>query len=95
MLNGHIKVEFVVMRLTPRAQSIIAALVLLLGTLLFAVLSWRSFSFGRTLQVSGEVSMTQGIPFYIFVYALAFCCIPVCLVLLTEMTKSILKAMKK
>jgi len=95
VLNGHIKVEFVVMRLSPRAQAIISSFVLFLGTVLFAVLAWRSFNFGRTLQISGEVSMTQGIPFYIFVYALAFCCIPVCLVLLIELTKSVLKAMNK
>ncbi len=94
ILRGHIKVEFLVMRFPARAQAIIAAFVLLLGLLLFAMLAWRSFEFGRVLQVTGEVSMTQGIPFYPFVHAIAFCCIPVCLVLLVEMIKSVLKAVK-
>ena len=94
ILRGHIRVEFLVMRLPARAQAILASLVLLLGMLLFALLAWRSFEFGRVLQSTGEVSMTQGIPFYPFVHALAFCCIPVCLVLLVEMIKSVLKAVK-
>jgi len=94
VLHGHIKVEFFVMRLPERAQAILASFVLLLGILLFALLAWRSFEFGRVLQSTGEVSMTQGIPFYPFVHAIAFCCIPVCLVLLVEMLKSILKAVK-
>ena len=94
ILRGHIKVEFLIMRLPQRAQAIISSFVLLLGVLLFALLAWRSFEFGRVLQSTGEVSMTQGIPFYPFVHAIAFCCIPVCLVLLVEMIKSVLKAVK-
>ncbi len=94
ILRGHIKVEFLIMRLPERAQAIIASFVLLLGALLFALLAWRSFEFGRVLQSTGEVSMTQGIPFYPFVHAIAFCCIPVCLILLVEMIKSVLKAVR-
>ena len=93
--GGHIKVEFLILRLPARAQSIIATFVFLLGIILFALLAWRSYEYGRVLQTTGEVSMTQGIPFYPFVYALAFCCIPICLVLLVELLKSVLKAVKK
>jgi TRAP-type C4-dicarboxylate transport system permease small subunit len=95
VLRGHIKVEFFVMRLPARAQAIIASFMFLLGIILFALLTWRSYEYGRVLQTTGEVSMTQGIPFYPFVYALAFCCIPVCLVLLVELIKSVLEAVKK
>ena len=95
VVRGHIRVEFFVMRLPTRVQSIIASFVFLLGIILFALLAWRSYEYGYVLQSTGEVSMTQGIPFYPFVYALAFCCIPVCLVLLVELIKSVLKAGKK
>jgi len=95
VMRGHIKVEFLVIRLPARVQAIIASLVFVLGIILFALLAWRSYEYGRVLQTTGEVSMTQGIPFYPFVYALAFCCIPVCLVLLVELLKSVLKAVKK
>jgi len=95
ILRGHIQVEFFVMRLPRRAQASITALVSLLGIALFALLAWRSYDFARVLQSTGEVSMTQGIPFYPFVHAIAFCCIPVCLVLLVEFFKSVTKVVKK
>ena len=95
VVHGHIRVEFVVLRLPKRAQAVIFAVVSFLGLVFFALLAWRSYDFGRVLQTTGEVSMTQGIPFYPFVYAIAFCCIPVCLVLLAEFLKSVAKAVNK
>jgi TRAP-type C4-dicarboxylate transport system permease small subunit len=94
VLRGHIQVEFFVMRLPVRAQTIIASFITLLGLILFALLAWRSYEYARVLQTTGEVSMTQGIPFYPFVHGMAFCCIPVCLLLLVELIKLIMKAVK-
>ena len=95
ILRGHIHVEFLVMRLPKRVKAGITAFTSLLGLALFALLAWRSVDFGLALQATGEVSMTQGIPFYPFVYAIAFCCIPVCLVLLAEFLRSVMKAVEK
>jgi len=95
VLRGHIQVEFVVMRLPKRAKSVIAAFVTLLGLALFIFLAWQSVDYGLSLQATGTVSMTQGIPFYPFVHAIAFCCIPVCLLLVVEFSRSLMKAVKK
>ena len=95
VLRGHIRVEFVVMRLPPRAQAIIAAFMWLFSLALFILLGWQSVEYGLSLQASGTVSMTQRIPFYPFVHAIAFCCITVCLVLVVEFLKSVTKAVKK
>lgn len=95
VLRGHIRVEFFVMRLPQRLQAAIAAFVSLLCTGLFALLAWQSYAYGRVLQTTGEVSMTQNIPFYPFVYAIAFCCLPLCLLLLLELVKSVVKAVRK
>ena len=95
VLRGHIQVEFFVMRLPRRVRASVTAFVSLLGIALFALLAWRSYDFALALQSTGEVSMTQRIPFYPFVHAIAFCCIPVCLVLLTEFLKSVAKAAQK
>jgi len=93
--RGHIQVEFFVMRLPKHAQAGVTALVSLLGLVLFGLLAWQSYDFGRVLQVTGEVSMTQRIPFYPFVYAIAFCCLPICLLLVVDFLKSVTKAVKK
>ena len=94
VLRGHIRVEFVTMRLPPRAQAIIGAFVWLMSLVLFILLGWQSVEYGLSLQASGTVSMTQRIPFYPFVHAIAFCCIPICLLLVVEFLRSVMKAVK-
>jgi TRAP-type C4-dicarboxylate transport system permease small subunit len=83
-VKGHIQVDFFVTRFPPIIRNLLGMLVSLIGVILFALLAWGSFEYGHVLRQSGEVSMTQRIPFYPFVYALAFCCIPICLQLLIE-----------
>jgi len=94
VLRGHIRVEFVVMRLPPRVQAGVAAFIWFLSFVLFVLLAWQSVEYGLSLQAKGTVSMTQGIPFYPFVHAIAFCCIPVCLALALECYKSVMKAVR-
>jgi TRAP-type C4-dicarboxylate transport system permease small subunit len=91
VLRGHIEVEFLVMRLPQTAQRAIAGTVYLLGMALFGLLAWRSYDFARTLQVKGEVSMTQEIPFYLFIYGIALCSISVFLVLLVQCIRAVTK----
>ena len=93
--HGNIQVEFFVMRLPERIRAACGVFTSLLGFILFALLAWQSVKYGISLQQSGEVSMTSRIPFYPFVYAIAFCCIPVCFVLLVEMLKYIMKVVNK
>lgn len=89
VLRGHIEVEFVVMRLPKAVQQIINLIVSFLGMLLFALLSWQSTVYGLELRASGEVSMTQEIPFYPFVFCLALCCLVVCLILIVQILRLI------
>jgi TRAP-type C4-dicarboxylate transport system permease small subunit len=91
VIHGHIEVEFFVMRLPEKARNVIAGIVYSLGMALFALLAWRSYTFGDSLRVKGEVSMTVGIPVYPFVYGIAFSCIVVFLVLLLQYLKEVLK----
>ncbi|MFA7352879.1 MAG: TRAP transporter small permease, partial [Dehalococcoidales bacterium] len=72
--HGNIQVEFFVTRLPKRIRAILGVFTSLLGITLFALLAWQSVRYGINLQQSGEVSMTSRIPFYPFVYAIAFCC---------------------
>jgi len=95
VLRGHIQVEFVVAHLPGRVQGAIAAFVCLLGLALFVILAWQSVEYGLSLQAVGTVSMTQRIPFYPFVYAIAFCCIPISLLLVIEFLRSVAKAVSK
>ena len=70
--HGNIQVEFFVTRLPKRIRAILGVFTSLLGITLFALLAWQSVRYGINLQQRGEVSMTSRIPFYPFVYAIAF-----------------------
>lgn len=90
--GGHIRIEFLTERLKPRSKAALSAFVWFLSLVLFVLLAWRSYDFALVLQRTKEVSMTQRIPFFPFVYAIALCCVPVCMVLLAQFLKSVKRA---
>jgi TRAP-type C4-dicarboxylate transport system permease small subunit len=94
VLHGHIRVDFIVMKFPPKFAAVIDILMLILGMGFFVVLTWRSIDYAYVVQASGEVSMTQGIPFYPFIYALSLCYLATFFVLVVEFLKSIVKVGK-
>lgn len=66
----HVALEFVTDKLPKPLQRVGHGLVALLGLGLFAILSWQSMLYGRSLAVSGQIASTAGLPFYPFAYAL-------------------------
>jgi len=95
ILGRHIQVEFFYNVLPRRAQAVIDVVVALLCLGLFIVIVWRLWVLGLSFQTTGEYTATAYIPLYPFAYALAFACIPVCLVLLMKFLKSLTNREKK
>jgi TRAP-type C4-dicarboxylate transport system permease small subunit len=91
ILGRHIQVEFFVKLLPRRLAAVIISVILLLGLGLFTVLVWRLTSLGYLLQTSGDYSETIHIPYYPFAYGIALAFIPVCVVYLLELLKSLKK----
>lgn len=89
--KGHIAVEFVVMRFSPRVQHHIDTINALIGAGLFGLMSWQSILYGLDLKASGEVSLTVQMPVYPFVLAIGAGCGLACLVLGTECVTSLRK----
>ncbi|MBN1375201.1 MAG: TRAP transporter small permease [Dehalococcoidia bacterium] len=87
--HGHIEVEMLVEKFPKNLRHVIAAIVHILGIVLFVILSWKSFDYGKALHNCGEVSMTLQLPYYPFVYALGISSIIVALVLLVQFIKII------
>jgi TRAP-type C4-dicarboxylate transport system permease small subunit len=90
ILGNHVQVEFFMVMLPKRLRALADCIVHLLGFLLFALIVWRLFLYGYSLQAGGEVSSTLRIPLNGFAYGFAFASVPVCLVLLTEVIKSLM-----
>jgi len=60
---------------------------------LFVLILWQSYLYGESLQKAGEIGSTSHLPFYPFAYLIALCSIPVCLVFLKEVLKSLAEAL--
>ena len=84
ILRGNIEVEFLTNRLSSLAQRILSLIIFCLGIAFFVLLTWQSIKYGYELQTKGEVSMTQGIALYPFVYIISLCSFSVVLVLVVQ-----------
>jgi TRAP-type C4-dicarboxylate transport system permease small subunit len=93
--RGHVAVDFIVEKFPRRAKLVIDMIMVFFSVCLMAALAWYSFKYAAKLRRTGEVSMTQKIPFYPFVYAMAVCFVVTLLVLILDFVKSIAKAAEK
>lgn len=89
--RGHVAVQVVVARFSPRVQAIIYLITHLLSILLFALLAWECVQYGNDFRASGEVSLTLRLPFYPVVYGIALSAVVVCLVLFVDILQVLTK----
>jgi TRAP-type mannitol/chloroaromatic compound transport system permease small subunit len=87
--KGHIRIEVIVARCTKRVQAAVDTVTGLLSIGVCALVVWQACLVATDMLRSGEVSLTLGIPFYPFVYGIAFSCVLLGLVFLSELLDSI------
>ncbi len=92
--KGHVGVGLVVNKLKPRTQALIDGLTGILGTILFALVSWQMFLYAASMKASGEVSMSMELPTYVLIYAVAVAFAVLSLVILVEMIDKFRKAVR-
>ena len=92
--RGHIAVDFVVQKLSPRAQTVIDGVNALVCAVLFGLLARQSMRYASDLQSFGEVSMTLQMPVYPFVYGIAAGCWLLVVVLAVRVLKNLALALK-
>jgi TRAP-type C4-dicarboxylate transport system permease small subunit len=88
-LDGHIGVELFIRMFSSRTQTIIALFTGILSMALFALVTWRMFNYGSTMQKSGEVSMSLRFPEYAIIYAVAVCFLIFTLTIFRDITAKI------
>lgn len=93
--KGHVAVSLVVRLFPARIQGLVESITSTFGFVFFALIAWRSVLYGHDLYTSGEVSLTLQLPFYPFVYGIGFSAAAVCLVLLTDLFKNLMKVFGK
>lgn len=93
--RAHTSVDILMLRLPPRAQSIIDSIMFFIGTALFGVATWQIVKLASHYWELGSVSETLYIIFFPFIYTVALGCAFLCLVLLLDFLKSLAQAVKR
>ncbi len=89
ILGRHIQVEFFVNKLPWPLQAIVESFIHLLGIFLFGLIIWQLSSLGYNFWKTGEYSATASIPYYFFAFGIAIASLPVLLILLQRLLKSL------
>jgi len=92
--DGHTRVELLMAFLPRRGRLAVNIFTGILGLSIFVLITWQSVMLGNDMRASGELSMTSLTPFYPYIYAIAFGCGLLCLVLFLDLVKSILEVAK-
>lgn len=92
--KGHTQVELLVARFSQRAQGIVDSITGILSLGIFSLITWQCIALANDMRRTGELSMTSLEPFYPYIYAIAFGCALLSLVILVDVMKSIIKAVK-
>lgn len=82
--KGHVIMEFVLDKLTPRGKAVMITLTRILCIILFAIIGYNLFLIANEFHMSGEVSSTLKIPFFPIAYCVGVCCFIECLVLVSD-----------
>jgi TRAP-type C4-dicarboxylate transport system permease small subunit len=90
----HIRVGFLIDRLPRRGKIALELFSSVLGLGLFAVVGWVTYDYGLRLLSSGTETLLLRIVQYPFALWIAFCCIPMCCVILIELLSYISKMLK-
>jgi len=92
--RGHISIDVVISRFSPRAQAVIDSITYLLSLGLFSLVTWQSAIHANRLFEGHNVSGVLSLPIYPFVIVVAVGSLLFCLVLLVDLLSSLAKAVK-
>ena len=93
--RGHMAVEIVLSRLPRQARSILGLINRLVCLLMLALVAWQSVDYGMKVVASGQVSSTLKMPFYPFLYGIAFAFGVAAVVVLVDILKAPLRVEEK
>jgi TRAP-type C4-dicarboxylate transport system permease small subunit len=87
--GAHVNVDMLSEVLHPQQRNVVLVFTKLVGTGVFALLAWALFLKGTDLHKMKEVSQTLHAPYYPVAYGLSFCSLVECLVLISDILKTI------
>jgi TRAP-type C4-dicarboxylate transport system permease small subunit len=94
MKNAHIAVDALTLKFSKKTQNALKILNALIGAVFFSIAGWQLIRWGNTLRRTGELTETLRIIYHPFVYAVAFGCFLIALVLAVQMLQAACPAPK-
>ncbi len=85
--KGHVYMEFLMEKLSPRGKDIMNTFTRVLVFMLFLFIGYNLLNVGAEFHASGEVSPTIKLPFYPVAYGVAICCFLECIVFIFEIVR--------
>jgi len=95
MMRGNMAIDLLILKLGPRKKATISIVYDFIALALFLVITVQAFRHGSALRITGDATETVLIPFYPFVYIIAFNMGVVCLILVLQLAKSLREAVRK
>lgn len=89
LLKGHVFVDFLIEKLSPKAGATMEVITRVLGIALFLWMSWNFITMSLDLIKSKEVTPVFQLPYYPISFGLAFSCIIECLTLALQIKLTI------
>ena len=87
--KGLVAVTLFMDRAPARVRAVFDTLVAIIGTTLYVVLAWQCAKYAMNVYRYGEVSLTTELPFYPFIFGVAFGLLMLALVLFVDIFKSL------
>lgn len=86
-MKGHIKVDFFILKLSPKGRKIFNLVTKCIGVGLFLIIGWNLIILGVDLYRAKEVTPTRHLPIHPVLYGIGICCFFQCLVLFCDIAK--------
>ena len=93
--GGHVGVELLVQKLSPRGQAIVDTITSSVSAVLFALVTWQMWQYAGELSTKGEVTMTIQIAKHPIIYLVSICFGVLCVVLIADVIRLIGKAVEQ
>lgn len=87
--RGHISVDVLVETFSRKRRRMLVLINNVICLVFFGLAAWQLYVKADTLRVTGEVTETLRIVYYPFTYAVAFGCVILALVLLTDIVRQV------
>jgi TRAP-type C4-dicarboxylate transport system permease small subunit len=93
--KGHIQVELIVQRFPKRVQQAVDIFNGLVSLGFFVVVTWQCMVLAIGMRKTNEVSMSAFIPHFPFMWMIFFSCALLCLIMFSDLIKSVVSGVKK